>query len=581
MVNLTAFGQCSDLYFSEYIEGSGNNKAIEIYNPTNAAINLTDYAIVRLNGGSSNPDTFYMNGMLAAYDVYIIANSGADATILAAADTTGSATYYNGDDALAIVNIKTKTSTDIFGTPGMDPGTEWAVGSGSSKEHTLVRKSTIKGGQSNWTTGVTEWDVYPQNTFTYLGSHTSDCYVPTMPQVAFGSTSETVMENDGNIMVNVSINNPSGTDATMVDVVITGGTAVSGTDYTATSPTTLTFAAGSTSDESITIMITDNSMTDVDKTIELKLRNVSTGAEIGADSSMTITIENDDYLVADIKDVRGNDANWEPALDGQKVEIKGIVYGIDLDGNAGLSFTIIDSTAGMNIFNFRDVNDYVVTEGDEITVRGEITSYNGLIEVFADSIKVNSTGNTLKDPVVVSKPSEDTESDFIEIRKVWIADTTTVWPNNGNVALTNGTDTFQIRIDRDLTDIVGQPVISDTMDIIGIGGQFDNSAFPLDAGYQIFPRRLSDIMTWDKSSVRDFTLIANVYPNPTNGFVQISAIQPIVSLTVTDALGNVVFTQNVSNELQTSLELPSVSSGVYFVQINAENASSMKRLVVE
>ena len=245
-----------------------------------------------------------------------------------------------------------------------------------------------------------------------------------------------------------------------------------------------------------------------------------------------------------------------------------------------MSFTIIDSTAGINIFNFRDVNDYVVNETDEITVRGEITSYNGLIEVFADSILVTGS-STLKTPRVVTKPSEDTESDFIEIRKVWIADTTTVWPSNGNVSITNGTDTFLLRVDRDVKDMVGVSVDQDTMDILGIGGQFDGSAFPLDAGYQIFPRGIADIMQWDKTSVKDFSLISSVYPNPSNGVLNVSAVQPITSVSVIDALGNAVMSQKVTNKLATAIDLSSVASGVYFVTINAENASSVKRVVIK
>jgi len=36
---------CSDLFFSEYIEGGSNNKAIEIYNPTGSSINLSGYTV--------------------------------------------------------------------------------------------------------------------------------------------------------------------------------------------------------------------------------------------------------------------------------------------------------------------------------------------------------------------------------------------------------------------------------------------------------------------------------------------------------------------------------------------------------
>ncbi len=579
LLSMTARAQCSELYFSEYIEGGGNSKAIEIYNPTSSAVDLTKYSIFNIVNGGPTTNTFELYGSLPAYSVFILCADGADAAITGVADSVlkyPSVCHFNGDDAVLL--LKGTDTIDRIGESYVDPGSSWTVGSGSTKDYTMVRKSTIKSGQTDWSMAGNEWDIYPQNTFTYIGSHTSDCYVPTNPEIGFAKTSTTVSEADGVIMVNVSISNPSSSAGATVEVHVTGGTAVNGTDYSATSPSTLTFAMGSSDDQSFNITLNDNNMSELDKSIELTLRNAS-GADL-ADSTMTINVENDDYWKATIKEVRENDNNWEPKFDKLKVEVTGVVYGIDLDGNAGLSFTIIDSTAGINIFNFRDVNDYVVNETDEITVRGEITSYNGLIEVFADSILVTGS-STLKTPRVVTKPSEDTESDFIEIRKVWIADTTTVWPSNGNVSITNGTDTFLLRVDRDVKDMVGVSVDQDTMDILGIGGQFDGSAFPLDAGYQIFPRGIADIMQWDKTSVKDFSLISSVYPNPSNGVLNVSAVQPITSVSVIDALGNAVMSQKVTNKLATAIDLSSVASGVYFVTINAENASSVKRVVIK
>jgi hypothetical protein len=583
MLSLSAFSQCSEIYFSEYIEGSGNSKALEIYNPSSSAINLSNYSIFNIVNGGPTTNTFKLYGSLPAYSVFIVCADGANSAIVGAADTVltfPSVVHFNGDDAVLL--LKGTDTIDRIGESYVDPGASWAVGSGTTagftKDNTMVRKSTIKAGQTDWSKGAAEWDAYAQNTFSYIGSHTSDCYVPANPEVGFAKTSVSAMENDGAISVDVSISSANSSSDITVEVHITGGSAANGTEYTATSPTTLTFAKGSTDDQSFNITLNDNTMSALDTDIELTLRN-ATGADL-KDSSMTVNIENDDYWVATIKEVTENDNNWTPKFDKQKVEVTGVVYGIDLDGNAGLSFTIIDSTAGVNIFNFRDVSDYVVNETDEITVRGSMTSYNGLTEVFADSIKVNGS-STLKSPTVVTKPSEDTESDFIEIRKVWIADTTTVWPNNGNVSITNGTDTFLLRVDRDVTDMVGVAADQDTMDILGIGGQFDGSAFPLDAGYQIFPRGISDIKQWNKASVKDYTLIASVFPNPSSGIVNISSIEQIISVSVVNTLGHVVMTKTVANQLATSVDLSNVSAGVYFVTINAENASSVKRIVVE
>ena len=173
-VTVTA-APCADLFFSEYLEGSSNNKALEIYNPTNAAINLSTYSVKAYNnGGTAISNSLTLpNKLLAAHDVYVIANPTAVAAILGVSDTTSTVTFFNGDDA--VVLFKNTDTLDIIGDVGVDPGTNWTVGTGATSEFTLVRKATVNKGQRNWVIGATEWDVYPQNTATYLGSHSSNC----------------------------------------------------------------------------------------------------------------------------------------------------------------------------------------------------------------------------------------------------------------------------------------------------------------------------------------------------------------------------------------------------------------------
>jgi len=67
---------------------------------------------------------------------------------------------------------------DVIGTPGIDPGQSWPVDSGSTKDYTLIRKTTIGVGSTDWSTGATEWNVYSQNTWTDMGMHTSNCASP-------------------------------------------------------------------------------------------------------------------------------------------------------------------------------------------------------------------------------------------------------------------------------------------------------------------------------------------------------------------------------------------------------------------
>ncbi len=172
-----------DLFISEYIEGSSNNKAMEIYNPTGVAVDLAKYRLVRANNGSAVVQYIQpLFGTLASADVYVIANPSAAAEIMAVADLdTGSVTFYNGDDYMGLEKDVNGTWTviDVIGRLGEDPGTNWPVagGIGATSEFTLVRKDYVLFGNTDWTSSAgtnadnSEWLVYPQNTFAYLGNH--------------------------------------------------------------------------------------------------------------------------------------------------------------------------------------------------------------------------------------------------------------------------------------------------------------------------------------------------------------------------------------------------------------------------
>lgn len=169
---------CHNLFFSEYIEGSSNNKALELYNPTPTAIDLSNYTINKYNNGAATPtESETLSGMLQAGTSYVIAHAQADSDIQNVADHVSTITFFNGDDALELVHGS--TPIDVIGEIGTDPGSSWTVGSGSTKEHTLVRNSAITEGQLDWADGAGEWDAYGQNEFSYLGAHDMVSCCPT------------------------------------------------------------------------------------------------------------------------------------------------------------------------------------------------------------------------------------------------------------------------------------------------------------------------------------------------------------------------------------------------------------------
>ena len=193
MLGVASFAraQCS-LIISEYIEGSSNNKALELYNGTGASIDLAagSYILQHYNNGSASVTfSLSLTGTVAAGATYVIANASASTSILAVAQQTApvssSVMTFNGDDALVLRSGGASgTILDSIGVVGTDPGSEWGTGLTSTADNTIRRKAAITVGDAN--TGdafdpATEWDGYATDTFAGLGSHTMNCNVTNTP----------------------------------------------------------------------------------------------------------------------------------------------------------------------------------------------------------------------------------------------------------------------------------------------------------------------------------------------------------------------------------------------------------------
>jgi hypothetical protein len=200
---------CSDIFISEYVEGSNNNKAIELYNPTNQPIVLDGhYKMGRDRDGAGVPMLMAITGTIPAHDVRVFAldkrnpnGTGTeiplDVDLEAAADTflnpvydwngtgsgqTYSPMYFNGDDAFVLVKDDV-TILDIVGRIGEDPGSGWWVPGDPNTawwtvDNTLIRKFNVQHGVLSNPTAFDpslEWDSLPVNTFDSLGHHMCSC----------------------------------------------------------------------------------------------------------------------------------------------------------------------------------------------------------------------------------------------------------------------------------------------------------------------------------------------------------------------------------------------------------------------
>ncbi|SHI95201.1 Por secretion system C-terminal sorting domain-containing protein [Hymenobacter daecheongensis DSM 21074] len=172
---------CSDLYFSEYAESStGNTKYVEIYNPTANAISLAGLRVDLFPNGATAPTaTAALTGTLNPGAVYVIANAGSVASVLAKANMTSNITFFNGDDALALFD---GTDTlDVIGVIGQQPAaTGWVIpGGGTTTNNTLVRKPTAGRGNTRWAQAAAEWQTLGTDVFTNVGLYTSTACVVT------------------------------------------------------------------------------------------------------------------------------------------------------------------------------------------------------------------------------------------------------------------------------------------------------------------------------------------------------------------------------------------------------------------
>ncbi|MCF7911265.1 MAG: lamin tail domain-containing protein [Candidatus Cloacimonetes bacterium] len=177
------------VFFSEYIEGSSNNKALEIYNGTDETVSLDNFRIAQsVNGGGwAYWHIFPVGAVLDAGDVWVMLNSSTDPTLFDPANADEvldypSVVHHNGDDARGLeysLDGENWALIDVIGDPNNDPGDGWDVAgvATATKDHTLVRKGFVTVGNTDWldAAGTSaedgEWEVYPVNTFDYLGYH--------------------------------------------------------------------------------------------------------------------------------------------------------------------------------------------------------------------------------------------------------------------------------------------------------------------------------------------------------------------------------------------------------------------------
>ena len=397
----------TDLFFSEYVEGSSFNKAIEIYNGTGAAVDLTagGYRLeLYSNGSSTVSQSVALSGVVASGDVYVAANPSADPAILDVADTTsGSVVNWNGDDAIALT--KGGAPLDVIGQIGVDPGSQWGSGLTSTADNTLRRMATVCVGDPDGSDAfdpAVEWDGFAADTFDGLGSHTASCGGGPVEDTAPSVTATT--PSDGGTVVPTQSPTVTFSEAVTlaagavsltcsasgdVDVAVTGGP----TDFTVDPATAL--ADG----ETCTLTVAADGVSDVDAndppdTMAADVTVAfSVATQCGADYTPVYDIQGsgDTAAITGPVTTRGVVvADYE----GPQPALRGF-YLQDAEGDG-------DAATSDGIFVFDDGAD-LVSVGDVVRVSGSAGEYQGQTQI-SGSLAVETCGTDTVAPTEVTLP---------------------------------------------------------------------------------------------------------------------------------------------------------------------------------
>lgn len=162
------------LLFSEYVEGSSYNKALELFN-TGSAVDFSqdNYVVdIYVNGGTSPRYSITLEGMMSGQDTFVLAHTSADEPITSLASMLAGSLSFNGDDAITLSH--NGIIVDRIGQVGVDPGSEWGAGLSSTQNNTLRRNPGILFGDTDallFFDPVQQWQGFAIDDFSGLGNH--------------------------------------------------------------------------------------------------------------------------------------------------------------------------------------------------------------------------------------------------------------------------------------------------------------------------------------------------------------------------------------------------------------------------
>lgn len=319
-----------------------------------------------------------------------------------------------------------------------------------------------------------------------------------VPNVSFAKSSASVKEDADTVWMDVKPANPDPNNATKVDVALTGGTATNGSDITTYNKQTVTFAAGSTANQTVWFVVTDDIIDENDETLIFSLQNATNSAQITNGTSTITIIDNDTTIIA-----------AKPIVT-FKITSDSVTEG----NNASISVSINAADTA------NDVTVDVVANGG--------TAVSGTHYTYSTTKLTFAKGSTTAQNVSVSTISDKKKSgDHTLILKL---------QNASSNATIGSLDIFTLNIKDN-----------------GIAGISEVSKL-----YHI-----------------------QLMPNPAKDILYVNASEAIEQIKITDINGRIVTDQSKVQNTTANIDLQHLQAGIYIIQIKINGQTAVEKLIVE
>ena len=413
----------AQVVISQIYGGGGNSGAtytndfIELFNAGSTAQDLTGWSVQYTSaGGSSWAATPLTSVTLQPGQYYLVQEAAGTGgtTPLPTPDATGTlAMSGTGGKVLLAKNTTLATGTacpsgvniaDLVGFGSANCTTPTAAPSNTTA---VIRKM---GGCTNTGNNSADFSVAapaPRN----MATATAQCAGSGFPAISVANIS--LAEGDTAttpFVFTVQLSEGAPVGGITFNYATANGTAIAGTDYTATSGAGSIAEAGTST--TITVNVIGNTTTQSDRTFTLTLTGI-TGATPST-LSATATIKDDDIGTYAIHDIQGGGDSSPIA--GQRINTFGNI--VTAIGPAGFFMQTPDADVDASAMTSEGIYVFTSTApsvviGDRINLTANVVEYFGMTELTGVSnLVATSTGNALPSPISFNAgtPSQDLSS---------------------------------------------------------------------------------------------------------------------------------------------------------------------------